>query len=52
MIASERLTGCNTVKTGKYRLGDEYRAGVEPPDEVCESFSEWVDDFLKASIIG
>jgi hypothetical protein len=34
------------VKTGKYRPGDEQRAGVHPPDEVCESFAAFVDDLI------
>ncbi|KAI6160914.1 HAD-like domain-containing protein [Pisolithus thermaeus] len=34
------------VKTGKYRAGDETREGVVPPDEVCESFADFVDRFL------
>ncbi|KDR71145.1 hypothetical protein GALMADRAFT_254365 [Galerina marginata CBS 339.88] len=31
------------VKTGKYRTGDEKRAGLVPPDEVFESFAGFVD---------
>ncbi|KIK41473.1 hypothetical protein CY34DRAFT_24356 [Suillus luteus UH-Slu-Lm8-n1] len=31
------------VKTGKYRGGDESREGVIGPDEVYESFAEFVD---------
>ncbi|KIK22472.1 hypothetical protein PISMIDRAFT_29675 [Pisolithus microcarpus 441] len=34
------------VKTGKYRTGDETREGVVPPDEICESFADFVDQFL------
>ncbi|KAI5996583.1 HAD-like domain-containing protein [Pisolithus orientalis] len=34
------------VKTGKYRAGDESREGAYPPDEVCESFADFVDRFL------
>ncbi|KAI5985544.1 HAD-like domain-containing protein [Pisolithus albus] len=34
------------VKTGKYRTGDETREGVVPPDEVCDSFADFVDRFL------
>jgi hypothetical protein len=32
-----------SVKTGKYRAGDESREGVVGPDEVYESFAEFVD---------
>jgi len=35
------------VKTGKYRPGDEIKAGVVPPDEVYESFAEFVESLLK-----
>lgn len=35
------------VKTGKYRAGDESRAGVEPPDEVCQDFATFVDSLLE-----
>ncbi|KAI6035851.1 HAD-like domain-containing protein [Pisolithus marmoratus] len=34
------------VKTGKYRAGDETREEVHPPDEVRESFADFVDQFL------
>ncbi|KAG6334339.1 hypothetical protein ID866_4751 [Astraeus odoratus] len=37
------------VKTGKYRSGDEVRKGVHPPDEICQSFAEFVDQLLSAS---
>jgi len=36
----------NLVRTGKYRQGDETRKGVEPPDEICDSFSSFVDSLL------
>ncbi len=35
-----------TVKTGKYRPGDELRPGVVPPDEVYDSFASFVDSLL------
>ncbi|PPQ85920.1 hypothetical protein CVT25_014797 [Psilocybe cyanescens] len=35
------------VRTGKYRTGDETRAGVVPPDEIYDSFSDFVDSFLR-----
>ena len=34
------------VRTGKYREGDEKRAGVMPPDEVFDSFALFIDDLL------
>jgi hypothetical protein len=34
------------VKTGKYRRGDETRDGVHPPDEVCDSFADFVESLL------
>ncbi|KIK96999.1 hypothetical protein PAXRUDRAFT_825391 [Paxillus rubicundulus Ve08.2h10] len=35
------------VKTGKYRTGDEGRADVQrPPDQVCESFADFVEYLL------
>jgi len=34
------------VKTGKYRAGDETRPGVVPPDEVFDSFAEFIDNLL------
>ncbi|KAH9965233.1 HAD-like domain-containing protein, partial [Russula dissimulans] len=34
------------VRTGKYRDGDETKKGVRPPDEVCDSFSSFVDSLL------
>ncbi|KZP26167.1 hypothetical protein FIBSPDRAFT_949637 [Athelia psychrophila] len=34
------------VKTGKYRSGDESRPGVEPPDEIFDSFAGFVDSLL------
>ncbi|KAJ3507107.1 hypothetical protein NLJ89_g6491 [Agrocybe chaxingu] len=37
------------VKTGKYRPGDENRAGIVPPDEVCDSFAAFVTSLLKQS---
>ena len=40
------LTACS-VKTGKYRPGDEHRPGVAPPDEVCDSFATFVDSLLE-----
>lgn len=41
------FTSSFVVKTGKYRAGDETRAGIVPPDEVYESFSDFVDRLLK-----
>ncbi|KAF8838162.1 HAD-like protein [Paxillus ammoniavirescens] len=38
------------VKTGKYRTGDEARVDVRrPPDQVCESFADFVDYLLGGS---
>lgn len=37
--------GC-AVRTGKYRPGDECRAGLAPPDEVHASFADFVDALL------
>jgi len=37
----------NPVKTGKYRPGDEIKAGVVPPDEVYESFAAFIESLLK-----
>jgi hypothetical protein len=37
------------VKTGKYRPGDEARAGVVPPDEVHDNFSSFVDHLLSTN---
>ncbi|KIJ13917.1 hypothetical protein PAXINDRAFT_176875 [Paxillus involutus ATCC 200175] len=38
------------VKTGKYRTGDEGRVDVQrPPDQVCESFADFVDYLLEGS---
>ncbi|CAA7268710.1 unnamed protein product [Cyclocybe aegerita] len=37
------------VKTGKYRPGDENRAGIVPPDEVCDSFGAFVKSLLRDS---
>ncbi|KAG2134874.1 HAD-like domain-containing protein [Suillus bovinus] len=34
------------VKTGKYRAGDESKEGVQAPDEVCDSFAEFVEKLL------
>ena len=34
------------VKTGKYRVGDESRLGIVPPDEVWDSFASFVDSLL------
>ncbi|KAI0319842.1 HAD-like domain-containing protein [Amylostereum chailletii] len=34
------------VRTGKYRPGSESRAGVDPPDEVADSFAAFVDSLL------
>jgi hypothetical protein len=36
-----------SVKSGKYRPGDETREGLPPPDEVHESFASFVEAFLK-----
>ncbi|KAG2336809.1 hypothetical protein BDR05DRAFT_1063544 [Suillus weaverae] len=38
------------VKTGKYRAGDETKDGVHPPDEVCDSFAEFVESLLSAHV--
>ncbi|KIM32118.1 hypothetical protein M408DRAFT_14632 [Serendipita vermifera MAFF 305830] len=35
------------VKTGKYRKGDEMKAGITPPDSVYESIAEIVDALLE-----
>ncbi|KAH9483333.1 Haloacid dehalogenase-like hydrolase domain-containing protein 2 [Psilocybe cubensis] len=35
------------VKTGKYRPGDETRKGIVPPDEIYDSFSDFIDSLLK-----
>lgn len=35
-----------TVRTGKYRPGDEYKQGVTPPDEVYDSLAQFVDTLL------
>lgn len=37
---------CNAVKTGKYRQGDEKRRGIQSPDEICDSFANFVDRLL------
>ncbi|KAI0092858.1 haloacid dehalogenase-like hydrolase domain-containing protein 2 [Irpex rosettiformis] len=34
------------VKTGKYREGDEHRQGITPPDEVWDTFADFVDSLL------
>ncbi|KAH6899510.1 haloacid dehalogenase-like hydrolase domain-containing protein 2 [Coprinopsis sp. MPI-PUGE-AT-0042] len=34
------------VRTGKYRSGDEGRSGTTPPDEVFDSFADFVDAIL------
>lgn len=36
----------NAVKTGKYRQGDEKRRGTRSPDEICDSFADFVDRLL------
>lgn len=36
----------NAVKTGKYRQGDEKRKGTQSPDELCDSFADFVDRLL------
>jgi ribonucleotide monophosphatase NagD (HAD superfamily) len=36
-----------TVRTGKYRSGDETKPGVVPPDETVDSFAEWVDQYFQ-----
>ncbi|KAH9975388.1 HAD-like domain-containing protein [Lactifluus volemus] len=36
-----------TLRSGKYRDGDETREGVRPPDEVCDSFASFVDSLLE-----
>ncbi|KAL4067206.1 HAD-like domain-containing protein [Scleroderma yunnanense] len=38
------------VKTGKYRQGDEMRRGVRSPDEVCDSFVDFVDRLLDQTL--
>ncbi|KAF9237018.1 HAD-like domain-containing protein [Melanogaster broomeanus] len=38
------------VKTGKYRSGDETRGDAQPPDEVCESFADFVDLLLERAL--
>jgi len=35
------------VKTGKFRPGDEKRLGLQPPEEVHDSFASFVDSFLE-----
>jgi len=45
MVWREVTDHCPTVKTGKYREGDEFRTGV-PPDEVYNSIGELVDALL------
>ena len=42
-------THLRIVKTGKYRPGDEARAGVVPPDEVHDNFSSFVDHLLSSN---
>lgn len=39
-----------TVKTGKYRSGDESRPGITPPDEVLDSFSAFVEVLLREQV--
>ncbi|KAF8622430.1 hypothetical protein AX15_007014 [Amanita polypyramis BW_CC] len=34
------------VRTGKYRPGDETRKEAMPPNEICDSFSSFVDTLL------
>ncbi|KAL1732915.1 HAD-like domain-containing protein [Schizophyllum commune] len=34
------------VKTGKYRSGDEQKPGTVPPDEIADSFADFVDALL------
>jgi hypothetical protein len=46
IASGDRVTKSRAVKTGKYRTGDETRDGLKQPDEVCESFAEWVNDLL------
>lgn len=36
------------MKTGKYRAGDETKDGVDAPDEVCDSFADFVYSLLSA----
>ncbi|KIM42602.1 hypothetical protein M413DRAFT_444307 [Hebeloma cylindrosporum] len=38
------------VKTGKYRAGDEKRPGVVPPDEIFDSFADFIDSLLSDRI--
>ena len=38
------------MKTGKYRIGDEQRSNVVPPDEVFDSFALFVDDLLAGDL--
>ena len=45
------IFNCNDeVKTGKYRPGDESRAGIQPADELFESFAACVDDLLASQL--
>lgn len=37
----------NLVRTGKYRQGDETKKDAVPPDEICDSFSSFVDSLLR-----
>lgn len=39
-----------TVKTGKYRPGDENRPGAVPPDEVSDSFSAFIEELLAKQV--
>ncbi|KAI0002548.1 haloacid dehalogenase-like hydrolase domain-containing protein 2 [Russula compacta] len=34
------------VRSGKYRYGDETRTGIRPPEEVCDSFTSFVESLL------
>ncbi|KAF9478452.1 HAD-like protein [Pholiota conissans] len=34
------------VRTGKYRPGDENRPGIVPPDEISDSFAEFIDSLF------
>ncbi|KZT19770.1 hypothetical protein NEOLEDRAFT_1123728 [Neolentinus lepideus HHB14362 ss-1] len=38
------------VKTGKYRVGDESKPGITPPDEVQDSFASFIDSLLASQL--
>lgn len=47
LISMEYALNDVSVKTGKYRPGDESRDNIAPPDEVCESFAAFVHNLLQ-----